>query len=151
MLANREIKTRLEKAFPIKQAMALTDVFIEFKDDLVKSGDFNELKNIVKELAEAQKRTEGRMEELAEAQKRTEVKMEELAEAQKRTEECVKDLAGAQKQTDKHMKELAGAQKRTEGHLEELAGAQKRTDEELVLFRRTFTSQIGGLGARWGI
>ncbi|MBI5184504.1 MAG: DUF3782 domain-containing protein [Nitrospinae bacterium] len=109
MLANREIKTRLEKAFPIKQAVALADVFIEFKGDLVKSGDFNELKNVVKELAEAQKRTEVKMGELAGAQKRTEVKMEELAEA------------------------------------------QKRTDYELVLFRRTFTSQIGGLGARWGM
>lgn len=33
----------------------------------------------------------------------------------------------------------------------DLAEAQKRTEDELVLFRRTFTSQIGGLGARWGL
>ena len=33
----------------------------------------------------------------------------------------------------------------------DLAAAQKRTEDELVLFRRTFTSQIGGLGARWGL
>lgn len=33
----------------------------------------------------------------------------------------------------------------------DLAEAQKRTQDELVLFRRTFTTQIGGLGARWGL
>ncbi|KAF5083770.1 PD-(D/E)XK nuclease superfamily protein [anaerobic digester metagenome] len=65
----------------------------------IKKEDFTELKNIVFELAEAQrdlaqaqKRTELRVEELAEAQKRTEVKVEELAEAQKNTEISIKDL-----------------------------------------------------------
>jgi hypothetical protein len=48
--------------------------------------DFSELKAIVKELAEAQKRTEIKLEELAEAQK-------ELAEAQKRTEIKLEELA----------------------------------------------------------
>jgi uncharacterized membrane protein len=44
-------------------------------------------------LAEAQKRTELKVEELAEAQKRTELKVEELAEAQKKTEIQVQKLA----------------------------------------------------------
>jgi hypothetical protein len=35
--------------------------------------------------------------------------------------------------------------------VEELAYAQKQTQDELVLFRRTFTTQMGGLGARWGL
>ncbi|MGQ9670011.1 MAG: chordopoxvirus fusion protein [Desulfosoma sp.] len=48
--------------------------------------DFDDLKQVVRELAEAQKRTEARVEELAEAQKRTELRLEELAEAQKKTE-----------------------------------------------------------------
>ncbi|MGQ9748920.1 MAG: hypothetical protein ACUVR9_04960, partial [Desulfosoma sp.] len=42
--------------------------------------DFDDLKQVVRELAEAQKRTEARVEELAEAQKRTELRLEELAE-----------------------------------------------------------------------
>ncbi|MFN0147924.1 MAG: hypothetical protein ACKVT1_15580 [Dehalococcoidia bacterium] len=46
----------------------------------------------VGELAEAQKRTEARLEELAEAQKRTETRLEELAEAQKRTEDRLDDV-----------------------------------------------------------
>ncbi|MDH7554668.1 MAG: hypothetical protein QHH74_13550, partial [Spirochaetota bacterium] len=62
--------------------------------------DFSELKSIVRDLAEAQKRTE-------EAQQRTEKRLEELAEAQKRTEE-------AQQRTEKRLGELAEAQQRTE-------------------------------------
>jgi hypothetical protein len=62
--------------------------------------DFSELKTIVKELAEAQKRTEVRVEELAEAQRRTEerlnqltIRVDQLTEAQRRTEEEIRKLA----------------------------------------------------------
>jgi hypothetical protein len=44
MLKTDDIKTRFEKVFPRKQAVVLTDVFIEFQDSLVKSGDFNKVK-----------------------------------------------------------------------------------------------------------
>ncbi|MEW6528226.1 MAG: hypothetical protein AB1444_16355 [Spirochaetota bacterium] len=105
--------------------------------------DFSELKSIVRDLAEAQQRTEKRLEELAEAQKRTEEaqqrtekRVEELAEAQQRTEKRVEELAKAQQRTEKRLEELAEAQKRTEEaqqrtekRLEELAEAQKRTEE----------------------
>jgi hypothetical protein len=63
----------------------------------------------------------------------------------------VRDLAGAQKRTEERVEELAQAQKRTEERVEELAYAQKWTQDELALFRQTFTTQIGGLGARWGL
>jgi hypothetical protein len=68
----------------------LQDPMLEFwgavKESLgVKGEDFTELKNIVFELAEAQK-------ELAQAQKRTEVRVEELAQAQKQTELSIKEL-----------------------------------------------------------
>ena len=35
--------------------------------------------------------------------------------------------------------------------MEELARAQLRTEHELARLRRTIETQIGGLGARWGI
>ncbi|MCS7200208.1 MAG: chordopoxvirus fusion protein, partial [Caldimicrobium sp.] len=75
-------------------------------------------------------------EELAEAQKRTEERIEELAEAQKRTEQRIEELAEAQKRTEQRIEELAEAQKRTEERIEELAEAQKRTEEELRLLTR---------------
>jgi chemotaxis protein histidine kinase CheA len=118
--------------------------------------EFEDLKEVVRELAQAQARTEQRLdrlaekvEELAEAQARTEkrldslaARVEELAEAQKRTEARVEELAEAQKRTEARVEELAEAQARTERRLdsltvkvEELAEAQKRTEarvEELA-------------------
>lgn len=103
--------------------------------------DFSELKSIVRDLAEAQKRTE-------EAQQRTEKRVGELAEAQKRTEE-------AQQRTEKRLEELAEAQQRTEKRVEELsvsmkelAEAQKRTEEEIAKLSnglRETRIQLGGL------
>jgi DNA repair exonuclease SbcCD ATPase subunit len=89
-------------------------------------------------LAEAQTRTETRIEELAEgqqrlfeAQTRAEERLNALAQAQTRTEECLNALAQAQTRTEERLNELAQAQTRTEERLNELAQAQTRTEERL--------------------
>ncbi len=144
------------------------------REAAVTKTDFNQLKEIVRDLAEAQKRTEQRvdtlavrMEELAEAQKRTEqrvdtlaVRMEELAEAQKRTEQRVEELAEAQKRTEQRvdtlavrMEELAEAQKRTEQRvdtlavrMEELAEAQRETTREIASLSRAHDNTRSQVG-----
>ena len=73
-----ELTKKIQEVFSEEQSKVLQE-FIYFMNDLVKVSDFNELKEIVKELAEAQKRTEQRLEELAEAQKRTEQELKILA------------------------------------------------------------------------
>lgn len=83
-------------------------------NDLVKASDFNELKGIVAELATAQK-------ELAEAQKRTEERINELAEAQKRTEERLNELAEAQRKTEEELRKLIGEHKKTREELGDLS------------------------------
>ena len=88
-----------------KIAEVIGMVYEELQNTVTKV-EFNELKGVVKELAEAQKRTEVKVEELAEAQKRTEAKVEELAEAQKRTEAKVEELAEAQKRTEIELRTL---------------------------------------------
>ncbi len=112
-----------------------------FEQQVTKT-EFNELKTLVMELVEAQKRTDQQIRELTEAQKRTEQRVEELAEAlketqaevralaeaQKRTEQRVEELAEALKETQAEVRALAEAQKRTEQRVEELAEAQKRTE-----------------------
>ena len=123
MAALPEIKKKLQEVFPEKQAQVLLGL-VDLANELVKAGDFAELKQVVKELAEAQKRTEQRIEELAEAQKRTEQRLEELAEAQKRTEERVGGLERA-------LQELAEAQKRTEEELQKLAAEHAETRRQL--------------------
>lgn len=86
--------------------LAVIEELEQHRQTTVTKEEFGDLKKIVadlaasvRDLAEAQKRTELRLNELAEAQKRTELRLNELAEAQKRTEEEVGALARAVKGT----------------------------------------------------
>ncbi len=91
---------------------AFSELHEELADQVTKA-EFRELTAVVQELAEAQKRTEQRLDrleqivaELAEAQKRTEQRVEELAAAQKRTEQRVEELAAAQRRTEETVRRL---------------------------------------------
>ncbi|HIE12814.1 MAG TPA: hypothetical protein EYP63_05240 [Desulfotomaculum sp.] len=99
------------RVFDEPQAAAIAKVVAEAAEasqrELVKMKDFSELKEIVRslgvtvsDLAEAQKRTEQRVEELAAAQR-------ELAEAQKRTEIEIRKLAGELRDTKTEVGGLA--------------------------------------------
>ena len=115
----------------------------------------HELAEAQRQLTEAQRRTEQRLNELVEAQRRTEQRVRELAEAQKgseerltRLEKSVAELTEAQKQTEQRLNELAEAQKQTEQRLNELAEAQKRTEEELrklAIDQKRTREELGGL------
>jgi len=150
----------------------LKEILLDLAEEMertVTKDEFRELRDVVRELAEAQKRTEQRVRELTEAQKRTEERLtrlertvEKLAEAQKRTEERVEELAEAQRRTEERIEQLAEAQKRTEQRmtslekaLEELAEAQRRTEEaqrrteeeirKLAIGQRRLRQDLGGL------
>ena len=91
----------------------MKDIFLCFMDEIqektsviaVGRGDFDELKNVVRQLAEAQNRTEHRLEELAVAQRELAVAQRELAVAQKQTEIAVTALFVGQ---EKLRSELGG-------------------------------------------
>jgi hypothetical protein len=81
------------------------EAFIAFRDDIILKetreikAEIGRVWEVIKELAESQRRTEqeiekiwGAIKELTEAQKRTEQRVNELAEAQRRTEESLKKL-----------------------------------------------------------
>ena len=146
---------KLDKAEPYMRELMISLVDEVQSKIIVNEGDFNDLKDTVKELTHAQKKTESNIRELSEAQKRTEIRVEELTaaqkeltEAQKRTEIRMEELTEAQK-------ELTEAQKRTEIRMEELAEAQKELTEaqrntELELRTLSLTvkdikKQLGGL------
>ena len=102
MINTLKIFDELKEAMDASAAKKITEVIGKVYDELqntVTKAEFNDLRNIVKELAKAQKRTEQRVEELVEAQKRTEQKVEELVEAQKRTEQEVRKLTISLKDT----------------------------------------------------
>jgi chromosome segregation ATPase len=156
MIDVEKMMTELGRVFEERQAAVLAKVVAEAAEagqrELVKIKDFSELKEIVRslgvtvgELAEAQKRTEQRVEELAVAQRETRQEvgrldraLTELAEAQKRTEQRVEELAVAQRETrqevgrlDWALTELAEAQKRTEIEIRKLAGELRDTKTEV--------------------
>ena len=106
MLNTNDLKRKLESAFPEDQVATLTEVLLEYQTGLATSIDMQDLKDAVKILAEAQARTETRMEELAEAQARTETRMEELTVVQTRTEERLGYLTEAQTRTEKTLNKL---------------------------------------------
>lgn len=153
MVKQEDMTREFELVFEHRQAVVLSKMITAAYTDLVKTGDFNELKAIVGRLAEAQERTELRMEELAEAQERTEHRVEELAEAQKRTEHRVEELAEAQKRTEQRVEELADAQERTEQRVGELSVAQTRTEDNLTKLTQAvdrLAKQVGGLSNAFG-
>ena len=134
MINTLRIYNELKEAIDPVAAEKIADVVGLIYDELrysVTKTEFNELKDIVAELALAQKRTEERVEELAQAQKRTEERVEELAQAQKRTEERVEELAQAQKRTEERVEELAAGLLRLERKVESLVGEMKVFKQEL--------------------
>jgi hypothetical protein len=120
--------------------MAYAEIYAEFQQELrlpiarlvdtlrdelgIGRADFEELKAIVRELAQAQQRTESSVEALRGA---------------------VQGLVEAQQLTELRMQELAQAQQRTEFHVDELGEAVQRLAEEHRLFRYSFDSKLGGL------
>jgi hypothetical protein len=93
MLAPKEMKARLTQVFNDPQATVLTDVIHSSYRELVHTGDFNELKEIVRDLATAQQRTELRVEELATAQKRTEDVVQRLDRSMQKLSQQVGGLS----------------------------------------------------------
>ncbi len=106
------LQRKLADAFTEKQARVLAEVVYESYRNLVTVGDFNELKEIVRDLAQAQQRTEQRLEALT-------LRVDELAQAQQRTEQRLEALAQAQQRTERRLETLAEALiKLTEEHKE---------------------------------
>ncbi|MDZ7262373.1 MAG: hypothetical protein ONB05_09755 [candidate division KSB1 bacterium] len=105
----------------------ITVVDERVKEIRVTRTDFDELKGAVRELAQAQARSEERVGRLEQA-------IEKLAQAQARTEERVERLEQA-------IEKLAQAQARTEERVEKLALAQARTEKVLT----NLTRQVGRL------
>ena len=125
MMNRTRMREKLGRVFVNQQAEVLSEVIYDAYHDLVRADDFNELKGIVKELAEAQ---------------------QHLAKAQQRTEQRVEDLA----ETQQH---LAEAQQRTEQRVEELAEAQQHTEHALQQLTRQMgglARQMGGMSDRMG-
>ncbi|HAG09102.1 MAG TPA: hypothetical protein DCK87_06055 [Desulfotomaculum sp.] len=143
MLNTEALTSELRNVFEEKQALAIvkvvTKAVAESQQELVKAKDFNELKEIIKQIGE-------KINELAGAQQGTEKRVGELANAQQETEKRVGKLAEIAQRTEERMEELARAQQKTEERMEELAQAIKSLTE----VEKDTREQLGGLSKSMG-
>jgi len=160
MLNTYQIYEELLQTMGDDTARVLTRTLGRVYEDLqntVTKTEFGELKAVVAKLADAQLRTEARLDvvaqrinELAQAQLRTEARLDVLTQRVDSLAQRMEELVEAQRRTDarldaltQRMEELAEAQRRTDARLdaltqrvdslaqrmEELAQAQKKTEE----------------------
>ena len=99
MLITPQIREEIKEVFNERQAPVLIKAIDEAYNTLVKVSDFRELKEVTAELAASQMASEKRLNhidvtlaELAQAQKRTEQRLEKLIEAQERTEQILQQV-----------------------------------------------------------
>lgn len=130
-----ELKQPLGDAAARSLTRTFAAVYEELRDTVTRD-DFRGLRDSIDEnvsrldrglatLAEAQGRTESRVEQLAVAQARTEARVEQLAEAQARTESKVGQLAEAQARTEARLEALCG-------DVSQLAAAQRVTEQTIA-------------------
>ena len=153
VLIDREsLLVELQYAFDAKTAEVLLGVLDKVAAQVYASGvtreDFSELKQIVEDLAEAQRRTDEHVKDLAEAQRRSEdrlgrieVAVERLAEEQKNTNQAVRELTEGLKQL---RQQVGGLSDTVGGDIEDIA--------YIVLhdvLKREFGWDVGVLERRW--
>ena len=92
MFTVERLTHRFETVFKPNQAVVLAETIRAAYDDLVKTSDFNELKEIVRDLGAAQQRTEQRVEELAVETKSLAAEMQGLAAAQLNLTQVVAEM-----------------------------------------------------------
>ena len=160
MLGISEIKNKLLQAFNEQQVSALIEIIAMVYEQMMKMVDMDEVRLAIKDLADAQRRTEESLiafkiateenfrrvwesiNQLAEAQRRTEERLDAFEKATeenfKRVWESINQLTEAQRRTEERLNQLtirvdqlAEAQRKTEERLDQLVEAQRKTEERL--------------------
>ena len=88
-----EIRSRLIRAFPENQADLLAEVLVESHAELVNRADFHKLTEVVHDLADAQKRTEERVEEMQVTMQAMQASQQEMQGSLQEMQRAVTDLA----------------------------------------------------------
>ena len=148
MIMQSEIARKLQSAFEPQQAEVLLEVISLSYDNLVKVGDFSELKAIVQDLAESQRAMGESQRAMGVSQQAMGVSQQAMGETQASMGESLKALAAAQERTSGQIEVLTAAQERTSGQIEVLTAAQERTSgqiEEMSAAQERNTGRIEGL------
>ena len=146
VLVDREVLlVEMQQVFDARTAGVMLHVLDRVAAQVRQAGvmreDFRELKQIVADLAEAQRRTTEEIKELVAAQVRTEERVDQLAEAQRQTSEAVSELTSA---IDRLRKQVGGLSETVGGDIEDIA--------YIVLhdvLKREFGWQVSVLEREW--
>jgi methyl-accepting chemotaxis protein len=158
MLGISELRNKLTQVFTEGQADVLFELVALIYEQVMKAMDLSEVKAVIKELADAQRRTEERLiaferateenfnkvwtaigeltnkvNQLAEAQRRTE---ERLNEFEKRTEENFARVWEAIERLTARVDDLTVRLDKLTERVDQLAEAQRRTEERLNEFEK---------------
>jgi hypothetical protein len=139
MIDTLNIFHELQETLDTRAAEKIAEIIGKVYDELhntVTKEEFRELTTVVRELSEAQHRTEARLEKLTQAQERTEACLEKLAQAQERADASIAKLAAAQSQTEKAIQQLT----------EDL----RQTRQEVFQKLDQTNTEVGGLSATVG-
>jgi len=139
MLQTDEMQQKLSRAFTREQSVLLSDLIHEKFEELVKTSDFRELKDIVAEVAKQQKETSAEVKSLSAEVKSLSVEMKALAKQQQETSAEVKSLSV-------EMKALAEQQKKTSAEVEILARGLNQVRKDVDQIRK----ELGGLATTVG-
>ena len=88
-----EIRSRLVRAFPENQADLLAEVLVDSHAELVNRADFHKLTEVVHDLADAQKRTEERVEEMQVTMQAMQASQQDMQGSLQEMQRAVTDLA----------------------------------------------------------
>ncbi len=142
-----ELKEGMEAAAAEKIASMIGLLYDELRQSVTKN-EFNDLKAVVKDLAEAQKVTEMRLAELGVAQKASEKRLTRLEEVITELGDTQNRLAKAQEKTEKTVQQLA----RQVGGLSDVVGGDLEEIAYIVLhdvLKRELGWQVGVLERAW--
>lgn len=116
---------------------ALATLYDEMRDQVTKA-EFAELRDALRDLAQAQQRTDERLKQRVE---------HELVELRRHVDQRFALLADAQARTEHRVQELAAAQQRTEAAVASLTAAQERAYQEFSEFRTVVDQRFAELTA----
>ncbi len=142
MLGISELRHRLAQVFNENQTDVLFELIALIYEQVMKAMDLSEVKAVIKELAEAQRRTEER---LSEFEKRTEenfarvwetiekltVRVDELTIRLDKLTERIDQLAEAQRKTEERLNELTERVNQLTIRVDQLAEAQREMAEKM--------------------
>jgi hypothetical protein len=143
-----EIRGRLVRAFPENQADLLAEVLVESHAELVNRADFHKLTEVVRDLAEAQKRTEIRVDDLAHSQQDMRVTMQDMQATMRDMQASQRDMQATMQDMQASQRDMQVSMQDMQATMRDMQASQLDMQVSQLEMQRAVTDlakQVGGL------